>query len=40
DYEAPQGATESTLAALWQELLGLDRVGRHDQFFALGGHSL
>ncbi|MEI7307410.1 phosphopantetheine-binding protein, partial [Pectobacterium atrosepticum] len=40
DYEAPQGGIETALAALWQELLGLDRVGRHDQFFALGGHSL
>ncbi|MEI7137291.1 non-ribosomal peptide synthetase, partial [Pectobacterium atrosepticum] len=40
DYEAPQGGIETALAALWQELLGLDRVGRHDQFFTLGGHSL
>ncbi|MGQ7746930.1 phosphopantetheine-binding protein, partial [Pectobacterium brasiliense] len=40
DYEAPQGDIESMLAVLWQDLLGLDRVGRHDRFFALGGHSL
>jgi thioesterase domain-containing protein/acyl carrier protein len=31
---------EEVLAALWSELLGIERVGRHDDFFALGGHSL
>ncbi|WP_210638717.1 phosphopantetheine-binding protein [Pseudomonas sp. Tri1] len=31
---------EITLAALWCELLNVERVGRHDNFFALGGHSL
>ena len=40
DYEAPCGATETVLAELWQALLGVERVGRHDDFFALGGHSL
>jgi amino acid adenylation domain-containing protein len=39
-YEAPQGETELALAALWQELLGVERVGRNDDFFDLGGHSL
>ncbi|MCG1019691.1 amino acid adenylation domain-containing protein, partial [Mycetohabitans sp. B4] len=39
-YEAPQGELETTLAAIWSELLGVKRVGRHDNFFALGGHSL
>ncbi|WP_186106923.1 non-ribosomal peptide synthetase [Burkholderia gladioli] len=39
-YEAPQGETEQTIAVLWAELLGVERVGRHDNFFALGGHSL
>ena len=28
------------MAEIWQEVLGLDRVGVHDDFFALGGHSL
>ncbi|WP_186129910.1 non-ribosomal peptide synthetase, partial [Burkholderia gladioli] len=39
-YSAPQGETEPRLAAIWQELLGLERVGRHDNFLELGGHSL
>jgi amino acid adenylation domain-containing protein len=39
-YEAPQGEVERTLARIWSELLGIERIGRHDHFFALGGHSL
>ncbi len=39
-YEPPQGEIEITLAQIWAELLGVERVGRHDDFFALGGHSL
>jgi len=39
-YEAPQGELETTLAQLWQEVLEVERVGRHDNFFKLGGHSL
>jgi amino acid adenylation domain-containing protein len=39
-YEAPVGEIEATLAAIWAELLKVERVGRYDDFFALGGHSL
>ncbi|WP_323858356.1 non-ribosomal peptide synthetase [Xenorhabdus doucetiae] len=39
-YEAPQGATEILLAAIWYQLLGIEQISRHDNFFALGGHSL
>ncbi|MBY0572817.1 MAG: amino acid adenylation domain-containing protein, partial [Undibacterium sp.] len=39
-YVAPRTATEQGLCALWQEVLGLERVGVHDNFFQLGGHSL
>nr|CCP38620.1 Mycosubtilin synthetase subunit B Includes: RecName: Full=ATP-dependent tyrosine adenylase [Xanthomonas translucens pv. translucens DSM 18974] len=39
-YIAPEGELETLLAALWCELLGVERVGRQDNFFALGGHSL
>jgi amino acid adenylation domain-containing protein len=40
DYEAPVGATEETLSRIWAEVLKLERVGRHDHFFEIGGHSL
>ncbi|CAG9164009.1 non-ribosomal peptide synthetase [Cupriavidus pampae] len=42
-YEAPQGEVEQALAAVWAEVLGVERtgqIGRHDNFFELGGHSL
>lgn len=39
-HEAPVGPVESQLAVIWQELLGIPKVGRNDRFFALGGHSL
>ncbi|WP_122879520.1 non-ribosomal peptide synthetase, partial [Burkholderia pseudomallei] len=40
EYEAPQGAKEEALAAIWRELLPVERISRHDNFFELGGHSL
>jgi amino acid adenylation domain-containing protein len=39
-FAAPVGAVEEGLAAIWQELLGVEPIGRHDSFFDLGGHSL
>ncbi|WP_279450806.1 condensation domain-containing protein [Aeromonas hydrophila] len=39
-YEAPLGEIEIFVAELWSELLGVERIGRDDNFFALGGHSL
>ena len=39
-YVPPNGPTEEKLAAIWSEVLGLERVGRHNDFFELGGHSL
>ncbi|MBB6249463.1 amino acid adenylation domain-containing protein, partial [Rhodanobacter sp. A1T4] len=38
-YVAPRTPTEEIMAGLWAELLKLDKVGIHDDFFALGGHS-
>jgi amino acid adenylation domain-containing protein len=39
-FAAPRTPTEVALAAIWQEVLGIDGVGVHDDFFELGGHSL
>ena len=39
-YEAPVGELETALASIWSELLKVERVGRDDDFFQLGGHSL
>src|SRR5262249_34837159 len=40
DYVAPRSPTERLVAALWQDVLGLERVGVAQDFFELGGHSL
>ncbi|MEE1949423.1 amino acid adenylation domain-containing protein [Pseudomonas alcaligenes] len=40
DYEAPQTDNERILAAIWADVLGLERVGRQDHFFELGGDSI
>ncbi|MCH7345980.1 amino acid adenylation domain-containing protein, partial [Pelomonas sp. CA6] len=39
-YVAPRTPTERALAAIWAEVLQLDRIGVHDNFFALGGDSM
>jgi hypothetical protein len=39
-YVAPRNETERLLAGIWEEVLGIDRVGVHDDFTELGGHSL
>jgi len=40
EHAPPEGETEQRLAAIWSELLGVPEISRHDEFFALGGHSL
>ena len=40
EYVAPRDPVEQQIAEIWGELLGVERVGAHDDFFALGGHSL
>jgi acyl carrier protein len=39
-FVAPHTSVEQALAALWAEVLGLEQIGIHDNFFTLGGHSL
>ncbi|WP_437884419.1 non-ribosomal peptide synthase/polyketide synthase [Pseudomonas sp. LRF_L74] len=39
-YVAPQTPVEIQTAAIWSEVLGIERIGLDDDFFALGGHSL
>ena len=39
-YVEPQSELERTIAAIWSELLGVEKVGLNDDFFDLGGHSL
>ena len=40
DYVAPQTATEKLLVKLWRQVLKVDRIGIHDNFFDLGGDSI
>ncbi len=40
NFVAPRNAIEAKIARVWCEILGLERVGIHDNFFDLGGHSL
>ncbi|RQS20198.1 non-ribosomal peptide synthetase [Burkholderia sp. Bp8998] len=39
-YETPHDGDEAALAAIWRDVLNVERVGRGDHFFELGGHSL
>jgi len=39
-YVAPRTEIETQLARIWSQVLGIDRVGVHDDFLELGGHSL
>ncbi len=39
-YARPRDTMELGLVTLWEELLGIERIGVHDTFFELGGHSL
>ncbi|HYV11059.1 MAG TPA: MupA/Atu3671 family FMN-dependent luciferase-like monooxygenase [Pyrinomonadaceae bacterium] len=40
NYVSPNGAVETMLADIWQDLFGVDQIGVHDDFFDLGGQSL
>jgi len=40
EFAAPQTPLEQLLAGAWERVLGVERVGVHDNFFAIGGHSL
>lgn len=39
-YVVPGNPEEQTIAEIWQQVLGIEKVGIHDNFFDLGGHSL
>ncbi|MFD1830372.1 amino acid adenylation domain-containing protein [Streptomyces desertarenae] len=39
-HTAPRNAVEEAMAAVWAEVLGVERVGVHDDYFALGGDSI
>ncbi|MCC5661301.1 amino acid adenylation domain-containing protein [Nostoc sp. XA010] len=40
NFVAPRNSTEAELAKIWAEVLGIEKVGIHNNFFELGGHSL
>ena len=40
DFVAPRNAVEEKLCLIWKTILGIDKIGVHDNFFDLGGHSL
>ena len=40
EYQAPEGEVEAQLAKIWCEVLGVEQVGRHGNFFELGGDSI
>jgi amino acid adenylation domain-containing protein len=40
EYAAPEGETEILMAEVFLEVLGVERIGRHDGFFEMGGHSV
>ena len=39
-FVEPRNDTEQVIAAIWCEILGIERIGIHDNFFEIGGHSL
>jgi acyl carrier protein len=39
-YAAPATELEQSIAKIWRQLLGIEKIGLHDNFFDLGGHSL
>ncbi|HEY3324116.1 MAG TPA: amino acid adenylation domain-containing protein [Planctomycetota bacterium] len=40
EFSAPETELEKTIVSIWSEVLGIERIGLDDDFFALGGHSL
>jgi amino acid adenylation domain-containing protein/non-ribosomal peptide synthase protein (TIGR01720 family) len=40
EYKEPRSELETQLAMIWQDVLGMERIGIHDNFFESGGHSL
>ncbi len=40
DYEAPRNEIEETLVTIWQDVLGIEKIGIKDNFYALGGDSI